>query len=283
MPKIILLKGLPASGKSTWAKNIVNKHPGAYTRVNKDELRRMMHEGKWSKHNEKIVLEVRDQIIRAGLDAGQHVIVDDTNLHVKHYSHLKQLFKGVEIEVKEFDIDVEEAVKRDLKREFSVGRDVIEMQYDQFLAPLRNAKYTPPEGKPHAIIVDIDGTIAHMNGRGPYDLDKVGTDDFDETISDIAKRYVEKSNNYVIILSGREDSVKKETVEWLKNNEVRYDELFMRKAGDTRKDYVIKQEIFDKEIRDNFQVDFVLDDRNQVVKMWRRIGLKCLQVAEGNF
>lgn len=50
-----------------------------------------------------------------------------------------------------------------------------------------------------------------------------------------------------------------------------------------RKDVVIKRELFDRYIRDNYQVLFVLDDRNQVVDMWRELGLKCLQVAPGDF
>lgn len=57
----------------------------------------------------------------------------------------------------------------------------------------------------------------------------------------------------------------------------------MRPEGDKRKDSIVKAELFDKHIKDNYAVDFVLDDRNQVVKMWRDMGLKCLQVAPGEF
>lgn len=62
-----------------------------------------------------------------------------------------------------------------------------------------------------------------------------------------------------------------------------YDWLYMRPEGDVRKDTEIKREIFDNYIRDKYRVLFVLDDRNSVVKMWRDLGLKCLQVAEGDF
>ena len=57
----------------------------------------------------------------------------------------------------------------------------------------------------------------------------------------------------------------------------------MRKEGDHRRDSIVKKEIYDTLIKDEFDVEFVLDDRQQVVDMWREIGLKCLQVAEGNF
>jgi hypothetical protein len=57
----------------------------------------------------------------------------------------------------------------------------------------------------------------------------------------------------------------------------------MRKRGDKRKDVIVKKEIYEKFIKDNYEVFFVLDDRDQTVKGWRDLGLKCFQVAEGNF
>ena len=57
----------------------------------------------------------------------------------------------------------------------------------------------------------------------------------------------------------------------------------MRKTGDFRKDSIVKKELFDENVRGKYNIEFVLDDRNQVVEMWRSIGLVCLQVADGNF
>lgn len=57
----------------------------------------------------------------------------------------------------------------------------------------------------------------------------------------------------------------------------------MRPEGDIRKDSIVKREIFENYIRDYYNIQFVLDDRNQVVEMWRSLGLKCLQVQEGDF
>jgi len=57
----------------------------------------------------------------------------------------------------------------------------------------------------------------------------------------------------------------------------------MRSQGDTRPDEIVKREIYEEHIKPLYNVDFVLDDRNKVVKMWRSLGLKVLQVAEGNF
>lgn len=55
-------------------------------------------------------------------------------------------------------------------------------------------------------------------------------------------------------------------------------DLFMREA-----DYIVKAELFDKYVRHNYNVIGVLDDRTQVVNMWRSMGLTCLQVAPGDF
>jgi len=57
----------------------------------------------------------------------------------------------------------------------------------------------------------------------------------------------------------------------------------MRKTGDSRKDSIVKREIFEEHIKGKYRIQFVLDDRNQVVEMWRQLGLTCLQVAEGDF
>lgn len=131
-----------------------------------------------------------------------------------------------------------------------------------------------------AIICDIDGTLAHMGDRSPYDWHKVGIDTVDQVIIDLLRRY---DNRTIILVSGRDEVCRKETVEWLNENQVPFNHLFMRAYNDNRKDNIVKQEIYKRDIKDKFTIEFVLDDRNQVVKMWRDNGLKCLQVAEGNF
>ena len=57
----------------------------------------------------------------------------------------------------------------------------------------------------------------------------------------------------------------------------------MRKTGDNRKDCIVKRELFDAHIKDKYYIDFILDDRNQVVNMWRELGFTVMQVADGNF
>jgi hypothetical protein len=73
------------------------------------------------------------------------------------------------------------------------------------------------------------------------------------------------------------------TEDWLKFYDIDYNQLIMRRTGDTRKDSIIKEEIFWEQIEPHYNVIAVFDDRDQVVKMWRSLGLKCLQVDYGNF
>jgi len=285
MKQIYILKGLPASGKSTWAKTKISENPGMFKRVNKDELRAMLDGGRWSFDNEKYLVNLRDHIIIEALKSGKHVIVDDTNLHDKHETRIRQIVKENKIEaqfnIKFFDASVEECIKRDLKRPNSVGFKVITDMYNQFLKPKQEI-YTPLEGARVAIIVDIDGTLAKMDGRGPFDWDRVGEDKVNEPIKGIVNTYYNKSID-IIIMTGRDGVCEQKTKNWLKENGISWDKFLIRPKDNTEKDTIIKKRMFDEYIRDKYNILFVLDDRNVVVEMWRSLGLTCLQVAYGDF
>ena len=137
------------------------------------------------------------------------------------------------------------------------------------------------------IVVDIDGTVAlHGDERGHFEYGKVGGDKPNIPIIKLVQALRWDCGYGVIFVSGREDSCRDITVEWLYNNFMQDDwfayELYMRKTGDWRKDSIIKREIYDAYLADK-EIAFVLEDRNQVVQMWRELGLTCLQVADGNF
>lgn len=132
--------------------------------------------------------------------------------------------------------------------------------------------------KPTAIMVDIDGTLAHMKNRSPFDWKRVGEDDVDEVIASITQKY-----SHVVIMSGRDEVCRRETEEWLNKNSINYTKLVMRPKNDNRADNIVKWELYNQYVKPYFDITFVLDDRNKVVKMWRDNGLKCLQVAEGDF
>ena len=86
MPKLLVLRGLPGSGKTTYARDLVDKL--GYVRVNKDDLRKMLHNGQHSQSKEEMVLEIRDLIVINALKEGKNVVVDDTNIHPKHENNL---------------------------------------------------------------------------------------------------------------------------------------------------------------------------------------------------
>ena len=126
------------------------------------------------------------------------------------------------------------------------------------------------------------------------DYTQVHTDTVDPVVSDIVRRYrsadpMEENPLYVLIVSGRDDTCKEVTEKWLQDNHIPYDEIHMRDTnavdedGKKLDDRVIKKDIYDKWIKNRYNVRFVLDDRNRVVEMWRSLGLKVLQVGEGDF
>lgn len=294
MKKIIILKGLPASGKSSFAKQLIKDNPGAYKRINKDDLRAMLDHSYHSKGNEKFVLKLRDFIIMEALRDGKHVVVDDTNLAKKHETRIRQLAdmykketgQQVQVEVKFFDIAVEECIRRDLKRANSVGERVIRKMHKQFMSDTndRNPNYRAQNPDlPKAIICDLDGTLAILNGRNPFIANECEKDLLNEPVANIVKQYHELGHR-IILLSGRLDTYKAETLRWLAQHEIPYQELVMRKAGDSRKDAIVKKEFFEGFVKDKYFVEFILDDRNQVVDLWRKeLGLPCLQVNYGDF
>lgn len=278
MIQVIVLRGLPASGKSTWAREQLARHPGRYKRVNKDDLRAMLDAGRHSKVNERFVERLRDEIVLRAIDAGFHVLVDDTNLAPRHERHLRELVRGqAEVVVKTFDITVEEAIKRDLARPVSVGERVIRRMWRDHIAPEVAERVESIEGLPEAIIVDLDGTLAVIDHRNPYDAGRCEEDGLNPVVAGIAAAHE------LVLCSGRMETFRAETERWLAAHGIAYEALFMRADGDLRKDSVVKRELFDKHIRGHWNIRFVLDDRNQVVDMWRSLGLVCLQVAEGDF
>ena len=145
------------------------------------------------------------------------------------------------------------------------------------------------ERLPKAIICDLDGTLCLFGNKSPYERDFIN-DECNQVVKSIIENYLNTSTTAwgaytkdVILFSGRDSKHRNETEKWLKNNGIHYRFLEMRKSGDQRKDSIVKREMFDEFIKDKYYVDFVLDDRNQVVELWRSLGLTCLQVADGNF
>lgn len=297
MSKLIFTRGLSGSGKSTWAE----AQPGAVV-VSRDALRVALfgsdgpeyYQHPDMRNREDYITSVEHAAVREALRAGKTVISDNTYIETKY---MKPLIKvahsvGAEVEVKVFDVPLRTALERNLMRARLGGRDVpdevIRKQHDRFkhtkdyvvpAPPALPAPYNGTPGSPKAIMVDIDGTLAHMNGkRGPFDWKNVGVDDVDEAVSEVVRMsYV--MDYQVIVMSGRDASCREETVEWLRKHNIPFDDIFMRPEKDMRPDNIVKAELFDTHVRDNFDVQFVIDDRWQVCEMWLSIGLKVFNVS----
>jgi predicted kinase len=285
-PTIEILRGLPASGKSSYAIERVKSGKGRVKRVNKDLMREMVDCNSHSGERERTILDCRDALIEDFIDKGFDVIVDDTNLADKHINRIYNKFihkAKVKINRDFMNVPLEVCLMRDAARQNSVGAKVIQRMYHQFILPPIGSTYDEKASMPKAFIVDVDGTVADMtNIRHPYEWQSVNKDRPITTVISTIKMLSKDAE--ILFLSGRDGSCEKLTRQWLEQYVALEDyKLFMRKAGDDRKDSIVKKEIYEDNIKGNFNIVAVFDDRDQVVNMWRREGLTCFQVNYGNF
>ena len=276
--KVILLQGLPGSGKTTWAKQYIKDNPNTKI-VCKDDLRAMLDNSKYTKGNENFVLKIRDAIILAAVEEGKNVIVADTNLAAKHLYHITELVKGkATVDVKSFlNVPIETCIKQDLQRLNSVGKDVILKQYYDFVCKPNKPDYN--NYKRNCILVDLDGTLALNNhGRSYFDCSTCDKDDVCNEVAELINRF--KHDTVIVYLTGRERKFEEPTKAFLIKYNLPNGILLMRNNEDNRKDYVIKEEIYKSSIEPYYNVKFVVDDRSQVIRnCWNKLGLFVFKVG----
>ena len=306
---LIITRGYSGSGKTTHAEIYAasNADFGAVT-ISRDEIRARVFgaEGKTvlSDKEEKRVTQIEQEFVRSALRADKSVVVHDTNLVLRYARQWANIAEdeGALFRVWDLEVDVEECVRRNAARAEAdrVPEEVIRKQAKRWPFPWpavtpkpRTTEgdgpvpFVPDESLPPAIIVDLDGTLAILGDRNPYDAARCGEDTLDPTVDTIAN-WAWQNGYHVIFLSGRKETYREQTEAWLDAHEwlprgISVHGPFMRADNDGRPDFVVKAELFDKHVRGRFDVRFVLDDRDQVVNMWREMGLKCLQVAPGAF
>lgn len=315
--RLVITRGLPGSGKSTLAKAWVQERPDRRARVNRDDLRGMLQGGRLGTiEQEQAVTLIQQSTVRELLRAGWSVVCDDTNLVTKFARGFATLAAeaGAEFEVWDLShIPLQECLRRDVARPVAqqVGEAVIRSMYERHVKPLRRRGFPPVEAfppvdqldltgirpyvqpalgeVPDAILVDLDGTAALMGGRDPYDYAAVGDDTVNEPVREAVLAMAAR-DYMVVFASGRDEVCRPGTEKWLREHyRVLYDgvagwaqpPLFMRPKGDTRKDWIVKHELFLQDIAGRWRITTVFDDRAKVVRMWRALGLTVFQVAEG--
>lgn len=279
--KVILTKGLPASGKTTWARQFIKENP-SYKRINKDDLRMMIDGGWWSGENEKTILAARNNLISLFLERGNSVIVDDTNLHEKHFNQIRELVPtDVEVEIKDFtDVSLSECIKRDALRANGVGSSVITKMYRQYLQKDK-PRLSYNSSLPSAVICDLDGTLALFD-RSPYDTEKCDKDKLNDQLWEILVA-LHKAAVSIILVSGREDKWREKTISWLQHHQVPFAALHMRKTDDKRSDETVKREIYEEHIKGAYNLLGAFDDRPRVIRVWRSLGIQVYQLNDEEF
>ncbi len=280
---MIIMRGLPASGKSTKAQEIVAQ--GNTVRINKDLLRTMLHFDSFSGVKEGITHDIAQTIAKRCLVSDKHnVVIDDTNLNPRTMQSWKDLAKECEakVEIVDMKCSIEECVLRDSQREKMVGGTVIKnmaLKYDMV-----------PEPKGY-ILCDIDGTIAdtthrqHFVEKSPKDWKGFFGDISQDTVrEDVRKMLIDWYNQMytIIFVSGRPDNYKEETLTWLEKNNLTFAwTLIMRRESDKRPDTEVKLEILNQHFHNKSLIHAVIDDRPSVIRMWRENGLNVIDVGKG--
>ena len=317
MRTIFIFKGIPGSGKSTEARNLMAKEPGRWKRVNRDDLRSMLDANAISDGSEDLITKLQEQMIRASISAGFDVIVDNTHLKpwgIKRIHRIAESIGDVNVLEKGFNVLLEECVKRNNLRvgaarvpeqrlremHKSAGLDKKTLRDSETYYPPRAVRgtYVQDNSLPKAILCDLDGTLALMGDRDPYDASTCDQDLPNwPVIENVLAMHAR--GHKVIFMSGREDKYREQTRKFIcrycrahytpeqnsmfSNGPIDY-ELHMRPSGDQRKDSIVKRELFDAHVAGKYFVTCVYDDRDQVVEMWRNeLMLTTMQVAYGNF
>jgi predicted kinase len=302
--RITILIGISGSGKSTWAHEQWLADPMNVVLVSRDKIRELLfgygEVGIKNYYNtdrvfstEKIITQYEDVLINEALESGKDVIVDATHLKRTYLERFK--YWNVTTEVKFFNTTIPQAIHRDMKRIRQVGDEIIKKQMNQYKTLFKDLEKNPidftpttiiqTKGLPWAYIFDIDGTIAHMKGRSPYDWKKVCEDLPDEDVLGVLDTIwttKHPKQPKIIICTGRDGIAEYETKKWLSRHSIGFDEFYIREQGDSRPDWVIKEEIW-REITKRYYIAGMFDDRLQVVRRARALGLKVFNVEYNNF
>jgi predicted kinase len=295
--KLIITRGLPASGKSTWADEYIKEYPNT-VKIEKDEIRKdgRLFEGgefNYKRGDEAIVLKERDRLVRQALQERKSVISSDTNLVSKHIMQLSNIARqnGAKVEIKNFlDVPLKDLIDRDLGRgDKMVGEQVIRKMFHDHVKKMPTfLEYDP--SLPTVVVSDVDGTLTlGPKDRSPYEWHKVGNDDLNVGVAHLLDGVKMIGYAKVVLVSGRDEVCRPETEAWLEKNDIEYDELYMRRSdhlnesGGQVADTVVKAEMIEKYIRGKYNILLWFDDRVQISNMLRDVyGINVAQLGDPN-
>ncbi len=285
MKQLILTVGASSSGKSFWAESFIRNRDN-WVNLNRDDVRfntftqgkRDWLSYKFSKKNENRVTKIIEGFSEEAVAQGCNIIVSDTNLSEKTRNKWKQFAKDNNYTYSEklFVEDWDTLRKRNLQREGGIEQGILWSQYLRMNDYVGRTTYKGNPLKSDAVIIDIDGTVASMEGiRKPFEWDKVGLDSPRQEVIDMVQGILTESVGTIpIFLSGRDGCCLEDTYDWILENVMYGDRgfyLFMRDEGDSRKDKVVKEELFWKYIANNFNVISAIDDRKSVLELWEEL------------
>jgi predicted kinase len=291
--ELVVMVGISGSGKSTYVKAHIRWGKTEMIRINRDDLRKLMYDTvPWSMHKDALIRPMEIEMARVALRAGKTVYIDDTNCNAKTFSSWTQLAikERVKMRVIEMKTPFEVCKERQGTRPEaeSVPIDAVVRQYNDLKnlkdtlnvdttnravfdrLELLAGKWVPRlPGRPW-IICDIDGTLAdHAGVRNQYDEGRVLHDNPYPVVVQWAQALYEDFN--FLLFSGRKDKCCDDTCDWMEMHGVKYDRILMRARTDNRKDAIVKKELLDDLMTflKPEDIAFILDDRPQVVRMWR--------------
>ena len=297
--EMIVLIGIPGCGKTTFAMNFIKQNQN-YARISRDDIRINMFGREHDPSIENHVTKIQNDLIKQCLTNNINVVIDNCNIKQSYRNDLIKIAQdigGVMYKEIVINTDLNTCIERNANRSrvvpenvivdfYKKGKDVLNRKKEvQFFIPEKvMGNLIQDDSLPRAIICDLDGTLALLNGRNPYDASTCENDLINEPVATVVEIFSKLASYEIIFCSGRMDQYRQQTINFIeKHLDIASYKLFMRKTNDQRKDSIIKEEIYNEKIKGKYFIEFVLDDRNQVVDFWRSIGLTTFQVNYGDF